>query len=129
MMMLQADTKKSMAKVLEDVPKACAAHKFGVLGSIDLKAKLHEKGQDYPRAVVIFDVCNPVQAKRALEADPAVSTMLPCRISAFEMPGGIVRLACVRPTAMIGAMGVAALDAVAREVEQTLDAILRDAAR
>jgi len=128
-MMLHADTKKTMAKVLEDVPKACAAHKFGVLGTLDLRAKLHEKGQEYPRAVVVFDVCNPVHAKRALEADPAVSTMLPCRISAFELPGGIVRLACVRPSSMIGTMGVPALDAVAREVEQALDAILHDAAR
>jgi uncharacterized protein (DUF302 family) len=128
-MMLQADTKKSMAKLLEDLPKACTAHKFGVLGTLDLRAKLAEKGQSYARAVVVFDVCNPVHAKRALEADPAVSTMLPCRISAFELPGGGIRLSCVRPTTMIGAMGVPALDAVAREVEQTLDAILRDAAK
>jgi len=128
-MMLQVDTTKSMAELLEDVPKACASHKFGVLGSLDLRAKLEEKGQHYPHAVVIFDVCNPVQAKRALEADPAVSTMLPCRISAYAMPGGVVRLACVRPTAMIGGLGVPALDEVAREVERTLDAILHDAAR
>lgn len=128
-MMLHADTRKTIANLLEDVPKACAAHKFGVLGTLDLRAKLREKGQEYARAVVVFDVCNPVHAKRALEADAAVSTMLPCRISAYERPDGSVRLACVRPTAMIGGMGVPALDAVAREVEQTLDAILRDAAR
>jgi uncharacterized protein (DUF302 family) len=129
MLMIHADTKKPMAKVLEDVAKACAAHQFGVLGTIDLKAKLHDKGQEYPRAVVVFEVCNPEQAKRALEADASVSTMLPCRISAYEMPGGTVRLSTVRPTAMIGAMGVPALDLVAGDVERVLDAILKDAAR
>lgn len=127
-MLIHVDTKKTAAQILEAVPAACAAHKFGVLGTLDLRAKLKEKGQDYPRAVAIFEVCNPVHAKTALEADPAVSTMLPCRISAYEMPDGRMRLATVRPTAMIGAMGNATLDRVAREVEQTMDAILRDAA-
>ena len=128
MPILHVDTKKTAAQVVEDVPKACAAHAFGVLGTHDLRATLQKKGQAYDRAVVVFEVCNPEHARRALEADPAVSTMLPCRISVYERPDGSVRLATVRPTAMIGAMGNPALDRVAREVEQSMDAILRDAA-
>jgi uncharacterized protein (DUF302 family) len=128
-MMIVVDTKKTPAEILEALPAACAAHKFGVLGSRDLRATLKEKGQEIPRAVTVFDVCNPVHAKNALEADPAVSTMLPCRVAAYEMPGGHVRLATVRPTALVGGMKNPVLDRVAKEVEQTMEAILRDAAK
>jgi uncharacterized protein (DUF302 family) len=128
-MLIHVDTKKTAAQLMQSVPAACAAHKFGVLGTLDLRATLKEKGQVYPRAVTVFEVCNPLHAKVALEADPSVSTMLPCRISAYEMPDGRMRIATARPTAMVGAMGNPALDRVAREVEQALDAILHDAAR
>lgn len=130
-MLITYDTAKSLARIREDVPKACAAHQFGVLGTIDLKEKMKEKGVEYEGECVVFEVCNPKQAKRVLDVEPAVSTMLPCRISAYGAPGGKVRLATVKPTTLIGMFGGAspALSAVACEVEATLDAILRDAAR
>jgi uncharacterized protein (DUF302 family) len=127
-MFLYRDTKKTAAKVLEDLPKACAAHQFGVLGTLDLRAKLREKGQDCRREVVVFEVCNPGHAKRALDADMAISTMLPCRISVYERSEGGLRIATVKPTVMMAAMNNPVIEKVAREVEQTLDAILHDAA-
>ncbi len=129
-MLITADTKKSIAKLKDDLPKACQAHQFGVLGVIDLKEKMKEKGIDFGGECLVFEVCNPMQAKRVLDAEPAVSTMLPCRISVYAGPGGTTRMATLKPTALIALFGSAspALSAVACEVEATLDAILHDAA-
>jgi uncharacterized protein (DUF302 family) len=127
-MLITAKTDKSVDQLREDLPEACAAHQFGVLGVHDLRAKLQEKGQEYDRPCLVFDVCNPVQAKRVLTARPEISSVLPCRISAYEDDGG-TRLVTVRPTRMIEMFQGAELADVAREVEETLEAILADAAR
>ncbi len=118
-----------MARLRDDLPKACAAHKFGVLGTIDLKEKMREKGVDFAGECVIFEVCNPQKAKQALEADARISTVLPCRISIWRTPEGKTRLATVRPTLLMEMFGTAALKGVAEEVETTLVAIMNDAAR
>jgi uncharacterized protein (DUF302 family) len=130
MILFEIETTKPLAKLRDDLPRACADHKFGVLGVIDLREKLKEKGLDYPRGAVVFEVCNPHQAKRVLDARPEVSTALPCRISAYEAPDGKTRLATLRPTDLIGLFGAGAapLAAVAREVEETLVAIMKQAA-
>lgn len=129
-MLIAVDSKKALARVLEDVPKACAAHQFGVIGTIDLRAKLKEKGVTLDRGCVVFEVCNPHHAKRVLDAEPSVSSMLPCRISAYETPAGGVRLTTIKPSAMITMVAsTPELAAVACEVEATLIAILADAAR
>ncbi len=129
-MLLTIDTTKSIQRLREDVPKACAAHQFGVLGEHDLKAKMREKGVEYAGECVVFEVCNPKAAERALTANPAVSTVLPCRISVYRTPEGKTRLATVRPTKLLGLFDATReLAALGREVEQSLDAILHDAAR
>ncbi|MHC4137425.1 MAG: DUF302 domain-containing protein [Planctomycetota bacterium] len=126
-MLLTATTTKSVDQLREVLPDACTAHGFGVLGVHDLRAKLQEKGQDYDRPCLVFDVCNPVQATRVLTAEPNVSAVLPCRISAFQDEEGRTRLVTVRPTRMIELFGTELQD-VAREVELTLEAILNDVA-
>ena len=126
-MLLTVTTTKPVDQIEKDLPGACAAHGFGVLGVHDLRAKLQEKGQDWDTPCLVFDVCNPVQAKRVLTSEPNVSAVLPCRISAFPDEEGQTRLVTVRPTRMIGLFG-AELEDVAREVEETLGAILNDVA-
>jgi len=127
--LMSVDTTKSLARLREDVPRACADHKFGVLNVHDLQGKLREKGVEFARGTLVFDVCNPHQAKKVLDAHAEVATALPCRIAAFEIEGGArTRLATIRPTELIGLFGAAALEPVAREVEATLEAILREAA-
>jgi len=126
-MLLTATTTKSVEEIAEQLPDVCTAHGFGVLGVHDLRAKLQEKGQDWDTPCLVFDVCNPVQAKRVLTAEPNISAVLPCRISAFPDEAGRTRLVTVRPTRMIELFG-ADLGDVAREVEETLEAILNDVA-
>ncbi len=122
------ESRKPLARVAKDLEEAVARHKFGVLGVHDLQAKLAEKGVVFPRECRIFEVCNPHQAKKVLDANLEISTALPCRISVYE-EGGVTKLATIKPTAMIDLYSTPGLKDVAREVEDTLEAIMAEAAR
>lgn len=127
-MLITVDSARTLAEVREELPRACAAHKFGVLGVHDLKEKMKEKGVDFAGECLIFEVCNPQKAKQALEANPAISTALPCRISVYRTPDGMTRLATIRPTLLLGMFGTPGLQLLAIEVEETLKAIMTEAA-
>ena len=128
-MLYTVDSGKSLTSLREDVPKACAARKFGVLSVLDLKEKMKEKGVEYGGECLIFEVCNPQKAKQALEANPEISTALPCRISAYTTTEGKVRLSTLRPTKLLELFRSAELQKVASEVEETILSIMNEAAR
>src|SRR5215470_19865909 len=98
------ESKKALPEVARDLEHAVTRHKFGVLGIHDLKAKMAEKGVPFARECRVFEVCNPHQAKKVLEANLEVSTALPCRISVYEERGK-TKLATIRPTALIDLYG------------------------
>ena len=125
-MLHTAASRRSVKDVAELLPAIVARHQFGTLGSTDLKAKMNEKGVAFRHDCRVFDVCNPKQAKTVLEGDMRVSTVLPCRISVYE-DGGKTIVATVKPTALLGLFGDAALVPVAREVEKVLIAIVDEA--
>ena len=127
-MLIFVDSQKPLERVVRDLGEAVARHKFGVLGVHDLRAKLAEKGVSFDRECRIFEVCNPQQAQKVLAANLEISTALPCRISVYS-EGGKTRLATIKPTALIALYGTSELRAVAEEVEQTIQAIMTDAAR
>jgi len=122
------ESRKPLDRVAKDLEEAVVRHKFGVLGVHDLKAKLAEKGVVLSRECRVFEVCNPHQAKKVLDANLEISTALPCRISVYE-EGGVTKLATIKPTAMIALYSSPGLKDVAREVEVTLEAIMAEAAR
>ena len=122
------ESTKPLARLVADLEQAVTRHKFGVLGVHDLKAKMAEKGVPFARECRIFEVCNPHQAKKVLEANLQISTALPCRISVYE-EGGKTKLATIRPTTLIGLYGTPELKGVAEEVEDTMVRIMAEAAR
>ena len=122
------ESTKPLTQLTADLERAVTRHKFGVLGVHDLKAKMAEKGVLFGRECRIFEVCNPHQAKKVLEANLEISTALPCRISVYE-EGGRTKLATIRPIALIGLYPNPELRGVAEEVEETLIQIMVEAAR
>jgi len=122
------ESRKPIDRVAADLEAAVVRHRFGVLGMHDLRAAMAQKGVAFARECRIFEVCNPHQAKRVLEANLEVSTALPCRISVYE-EAGVTKLATIRPTAMIALYGTPGLKEVAEDVEQTLVQIMDEAAR
>jgi uncharacterized protein (DUF302 family) len=61
------ESSKSVAEIARAFPEVCAKYKFGVLGSIDLRQKLQEKGLVFDRECLVFEVCNPQAAKQVLD--------------------------------------------------------------
>ena len=122
------ESRKPLDRVAKDLEDAVARHQFGVLGVHDLKAAMAKKGVDFGPDCRVFEICNPQQAKKVLEANLEISTALPCRISLYE-EGGVRKLATIKPTSLINLYSTPGLRAVAEEVEATLEAIMAEAAR
>jgi len=119
-MLYSKQTSGPIGDVVGRIEDAVKENRFGVLGTIDLKSKMVEKGVSFEPACVILEVCNPHQAKRVLDRNLAISTSLPCRISVYE-EGGKVTVATVKPTVLIDMYEHGEdLRPVAEEVEGTL---------
>lgn len=116
-----------LAEIQRRLEESAAAHKFGILTVHNLAETLRKKSVELGWECYIFEVCNPVQAKRVLDAHPAVSTALPCRISVYGSEGRYT-LATLLPTALMESFGVSELGPVAADVEAVLKAMMQDAA-
>jgi uncharacterized protein (DUF302 family) len=121
------ESKKSLADVCAAMEPTVMSHKFGVLGMHNLKETMAKKGIAFERDCYIFEVCNPVQAKKVLEAKMEISAALPCRISVYQ-EGEKVKIATIKPTEMLAGYDVPELRLVAQEVEQTITDIMRELA-
>ncbi len=118
-MLYEREAKGTVEQVQHKLEEATIANKFGVMAVINLKEKMAAKGVDFGPQCMIIEVCNPVQAKKALEANLSISTALPCRISIYE-EAGKVKVATLRPTALLDLFGNPEVQPVAREVEAVI---------
>ncbi len=126
-MLFELESKKTLEQIGQALEAAAARHKFGVMGVHNLKEKMKEKGVDFNGECLIYEVCNPLQAKKVLEANGAISTALPCRISIYRA-GEVTRLATLLPTVVLGLFNTPELTPVAREVEDVIVAMMKEAA-
>jgi uncharacterized protein (DUF302 family) len=126
-MLVKLSTDKSISEVAAALPVSAQANRFGVMQVHNLKETMAKKGVEFTRECLIFEVCQPQQAKEVLEQNMTISTMLPCRISVYE-EGGRTILATLRPTALLEIFGEPKLKPVAQEVENTIIRIMEEAA-
>ncbi|MEZ5353072.1 MAG: DUF302 domain-containing protein [Bryobacteraceae bacterium] len=120
---------KSLNDIDQALRTAAAERKFGVLTVHNLEETMRNKGVEFGSTCLIYEICNPHQAKKVLEANGAVSTALPCRISVYSGKHAAgYRLATLLPTALIGMFGNPELEPVAEEVEQVIKEIMQAAA-
>ncbi len=126
-MLYQIDSKKSPTEVGKTLEAAAPKYKFGVLAVHDLQAKMRDKGLAFDRACLIYEVCNPQQAKQVLDANVEIATALPCRIAIFKSGEGCT-LATLRPTLLLKMFGTPGLDLVAADVEQSMIKMMEEAA-
>lgn len=121
---------KESARTIDDVcarlQVTAAQNKFGILGMIDLKEKMTSKGIEFGPQCRIIEVCNPLKAKKVLERDMTISAALPCRISVYE-EAGKVKIITLKPTVLIKMFGKPELEAVAKDIENTLIRIIDSA--
>jgi uncharacterized protein (DUF302 family) len=106
---------------------AVEANDFGVMQVHNLKESMWKKGIELGRDCMIFEICQPEQAKKVLDLDMSVSTAMPCRISLYREKGETI-LAAIRPTALLSIFDTPQLKQVAEEVEETMIKIMNEAA-
>ena len=126
-MLIKLPTEKTVSEAAAALQAAVQANHFGVMQVHNLKETMEKKGVDFGRECLIFEVCQPQQAKKVLDQNMSVSTALPCRISIYE-EGGKTILATLKPTAPLALFNVPQLKQVAQEVEDTIVKIMKEAA-
>ena len=126
-MLIKLSTDKSVSEAAAALQAAVQANHFGVMHVHNLKETMAKKGVEFARECLIFEVCQPQQAKRVLDENMSVSTALPCRISIYE-DGGKTVLATLKPTTLLAMFNAPQLEGVAQEVEDTLVKIMNEAA-
>jgi uncharacterized protein (DUF302 family) len=123
------ETKKTVREAAEAVGAAAPRHGFGLLHAYDLKAKLAEKGVDFPNECRILEICNPRFAAEVMGNDMSIAMALPCRIAVYE-EGGRTKIGTIPPTELLGLFpGSAASRPAAERVEAALSAIMEESAR
>lgn len=126
-MLIKVSTDKTVSEAAASLQTAVEANHFGVMQVHNLKESMAKKGVGFAHECLIFEVCQPKQAKKVLDENMSLSTALPCRISIFE-EGGKTVLATLKPTALLAMFKVSHLEGVAREVEAVIVQIMNEAA-
>ena len=126
-MLIKLRTDKTVTEAAAALQAAVQANHFGVMQVHNLKETMTKKGVAFARECLIFEVCQPQQAKKVLDQNMSVSTALPCRISIYEENGKTV-LATLKPTTLLAMFNTPQLEAVAQEVEATIVKIMKEAA-
>ena len=126
-MLIKIVTDKTVSETATALKSAVEANHFGVMHMHNLKETMNKKGVEFVRECLIFEVCQPQQAKKVLDENMSVSTALPCRVSIYE-EGGRTILATLKPTTLLAMFNTPQLEGVAQEVEATIAKIMKEAA-
>ena len=126
-MLIKLSADQSMTETAAALQAAVEANHFGVIQVHNLKETMTKKGVDFSRECLIFEVCQPQQAKKVLDENMSVSTALPCRISIYEEDGKTI-LATLKPTTLLAMFDTPQLEQVVQEVEDSIVKIMQEAA-
>jgi uncharacterized protein (DUF302 family) len=126
-MLITFSTDKTISDTAIALQTAVQANHFGVMQVHNLKETMTKKGVDFARECLIFEVCQPQQAKKVLDENMSISTALPCRITLYE-EGGKTILATMKPTVLLATFDTPQLKGVAQEVEESIINIMKEAA-
>src|SRR5664280_2749073 len=126
-MLIKLPTKKTVSETTAALQTAVEANHFGVMQVHNLKETMAKKGVEFAHECLIFEVCQPQQAKKVLDENMSVSAALPCRISIYEEDGKTI-LATLKPTTLLAMFDTPQLEGVAQEVESTIVKIMQEAA-
>ena len=125
-MLIKLSINKSVSEAAVLLQAAVEANHFGVMQVHNLKETMVKKGVEFAHECLIFEVCQPNQAKKVLEQNMSISTALPCRISIYK-EGEKTILATLKPTTLLAMFNTPQLEKVAQEVEEAIIKIMKEA--
>ena len=104
---------------------ALAAHGFGVLTEIDVKATMKKKLDIDMTPYRILGACNPQMAHQAIGMEPRVGAMLPCNVILRAVGDGI-EVSAIDPLASMQAIDNEELKSVAGQVRAMLTQVIEE---
>lgn len=126
-MLYKLESKKDFETVVKEVEEAARRHKFGVLANHNVRETLNSKGVEFAPECRIVEICNPLQAKKVLEANLDIASFLPCRIVVYKDEGKVT-ISMIRPTVLISMFPNPELKPTAEEVEREMTEMVKEAA-
>lgn len=120
------ETNKTVDEAVQAVEASLKNHKFGVVWTMDIPAKLQEKGVEFDKPFKILEVCNPVEAKRVLTQNSLVGYFLPCKVVVYE-DNGSTKIGMPKPTILMDVVNDPALKEIAASIEETLVLAINEA--
>lgn len=118
------ETKATVPEAVQDLTKGLNSRGFGILSNIDVKKIIKEKIGEDMGSYVILDVCNPKDAKNALDAHTDVGLILPCKVVVYEDQNRKTRVSLYKPTEALKVFGYSDLNPIAEKVEKELKGAL-----
>jgi uncharacterized protein (DUF302 family) len=106
---------------VDSVVAELAEQGFGILSDIDVGKTLEEKTGEAFRPYRILGACNPPFARKALETESRIGTMLPCNV-VVQQKGEQVEIAAVDPIASMQAVDNPELAKIAGTIRKRLEA-------
>jgi len=104
---------------------ALAAHGFGVLTEIDVKATMKKKLDIDMEPYRILGACNPTMAHQAIGMEPKIGAMLPCNVILRAVEGGI-QVSAIDPVSSMQAIDNDDLKTVAGQVGEMLAEVVQE---
>jgi uncharacterized protein (DUF302 family) len=111
-------------EAVEAVRAALEGVGFGILTEIDLKATLKQKLDVDVQPQVILGACRPPLAYQAIQVEPSIATVLPCNVVVRSVGETTTVVEALDPAAMVQLGGGTALETVAADAKQRLQAAL-----
>lgn len=113
----------SFEEAIEKVTSALKTEGFGVVTDFDVSSAFKNKlGIDY-RPYRILGACNPAYAKRTLDIDDKIGTMLPCNVILQQKEDGI-EIFAIDPAASMSAIDNSQIIEIAKEVQTKLENVI-----
>ncbi len=113
------ETEMTMEEAALKLEEYLKEDQFGVLWQFDVKEKLQEKGLDFNDDYLIFEVCNPKEAKEVLSENKLMGYFLPCKIVLYTEEGK-TKIGMPKPTEFVKLLNDQNLEQKAIEIENRL---------
>ena len=104
-------------QALEKTIEALKVEGFGILTEIDVKATFKKKLEVDFEKYKILGACNPPFAKKALDVDRSVGTLLPCNVYVQEVEPNKTKVSAIDPMKMFQILPNKELEPIAKEIK------------